>query len=708
MQDSTSMILDKICLHIFKDCGIAYIIIDNFEKITLCGGNFEDLNLPVPEKNTHISDSVIFMEGLLPLEVESMEFSCIKMPSGSSIDAFLFKIENGYALIMWDASKKDAFLSQTQQKYNELSLLIEKQKNCIIDFSDKNSLNKNDIVLEDLCRALNLTVFEMNDKGSFVLAGKTPLWVEKIPHLKKIFSECECREDNLSFMGNFINEVKSRWRKNNLETFNSGIWIEKDDKGRDFLLEATAVNVNKKKLLMISHDVCHPNKTQSIIQKGRELALDYHNLQRSGQELKSINDELELRVKERTKQLEKTNKQLAEELEERKKIEKQRQEISRQLRQSQKMEAIGTLTGGIAHDFNNILSGIIGFTELAMLDVQDDPQLKHKLANILRGSDRAKALIRQILTFSHADEYEKKPLKLKLVAEEALNLIRASVPSNIDIKKKLQSKGYILADMSQIHQVVMNLCTNAWYAMQEKGGTLVVELDDVDIKPGDLMSEYELNSGRYLVLTVKDTGCGIPPDVIEKIFDPYFTTKEQDKGTGLGLSVVHGIVKNCNGCIKVDSKMGEGSVFKVYFPAFEMQTKSETKESPMLFGNKETILFVDDEPFQTEMATLMLPKLGYNVVTCNDSVKALDMFLEGKEKFDLLVTDMVMPKMSGVTLAEKIYDIRPDIPVVLCSGGIDDWNPDVIKKCGIKEYLIKPVSMKDLAQAVKSALIKKA
>ncbi len=706
MHDSASLILKKICLHVFRDCAPVYFITDHLGKILKCDGNFSDLNMSEPEKESHIADVLIFMEGLLPLEDQSMELSCIKMPSGACVDAFVFKINTGYGVIIWDAAKKDAFLTQTQQEYNELSLLIEKQKNRIINFSDKKFQKGNNIALEDFCRALNLAVFKMNDKGHFVPMGKQPLWLKKISFFRDVFPKQAYEEDDFSFIGNFINEAKSRWAGNNFETFHSGIWIEKGDNDREFLFEATAVNINGKKILVISHDICHPTEKQSIIQKGRELAIDYHHLQRSGEKLELMRDELELIVKERTKSLEKLNKKLANELKERKKIEKDREKVAGQLRQSQKMEAIGTLAGGIAHDFNNILSGIIGFTELCRLDAQDNPDLNQKLAKILTASDRAKELIRQIMVFSHTNEYETKPLKLRLIVTEALNLVRASIPSNIDIKKQLKSDGYVLADLTQIHQVIINLCANAWYAMKETGGSLVVELSDIDIKPGDLEAEYKSMTGRYLLLTVKDTGCGIPPDILEKIFDPYFTTKDKGKGTGLGLSVVHGIVNRFNGCISVESQLGKGTAFKVYIPAFDRpgEGNNNVMDKPMPLGSNETILFVDDESLQTEMAELLLTKLGYNVVTSNDGIKALNIFLHEKDNFDLVITDMMMPKMSGMELAGEIIKIRPDMPIILCSGFNDDIPSNTENYVGIKQFLMKPIGLKELSHTIRKVL----
>ena len=707
MQDYTTLILEKICFQIFKDCALAYFMTDNLGIVVHWGGNFSGLNIPAPEKGDHISDIVIFMEGILPLKSKSMEFSCIKMPSKGCVDALLFKVDKGYGMIVWDATKKDEYLTQTQQKCNELSLLIEKQKNRITRLADKDIQKKDKGFFENLFQKLDLAVLKMNDQGHFVLIGTPPLWIKLIPQSNRILAGQAYKEDDFSFLGNFIQEVKSRWLKNRQESFKSGIWIEQGLADQELLFEATAMDIHGSKLLILAHNVCCPNEKQVIIQKGRDLALSYHSLERSSQRLKNIHVELELRVKERTTDLEEANLQLANELKKRKIAEKEREEVSRQLRQSQKMEAIGTLAGGIAHDFNNILSGIIGFTELSILEAQDGSKLKQQLEKVLQASDRATKLVQQVLTFSHATSYEKRPLKLKLIIAEVLNLLRASLPSFIDIEKSLQSNAYILADHTQIHQVIMNLCTNAWQAMKEKGGTLRIELDNIDINPEDLTDSCKSISGRHLVLTIKDTGCGMQSDVIERIFDPYFTTKGKDKGTGLGLSVVHGIITKCDGCITVKSQTDKGSTFKVYLPAFDTPDEAISTEEPIPLGNNETILFVDDESFQTEMAEMLLPRLGYRVVTSNDSIKALDIFLNKKETFDLVITDSTMPKMMGKTFAKKILEIKSDIPVILCSGYSDDIHPDTIKNIGIKKYLMKPIGMKDLAHAINDALQKK-
>ena len=703
MSEPIQLMLEKICLQVFKNRSLVYFITDNQGKILQWGGDPSGLNIIGPEKEDFISDRVLFMEGILPLEEPSMEFSCIQLSSDICVDALLFKMDEvGYGLIVWDATRKEQALAQIQQRQNEFSLSIEEQKKQMLSLADPGKNEKSRTSLEELFQALDFAVMEMNRQGHFVLIGTPPLWIKHIPQSEQMLLGLAYEEDVFSFLGNFIQEVKEQWSRKPRGSFKSGLWIEKDSAGQELFLDATAVDIHGRKLLIIS------NEKQSIIQKGRDLALQSDRLKRSGRKLKNLHDEMELRVQERTKDLEEANLKLANELKERKKLEKERMEVSKQLRQSQKMEAIGTLAGGIAHDFNNILSAIMGFSELSLMAAGDEPRLKSRLEKILHASGRAKDLVRQILAFSHQTEYEKKPIKLISIITEVLSLLRALLPSFIEIETNLKSDAHVLADQTQLHQVIMNLCTNAWHSMKEKGGTLSIELKEIEIKPDApvIVGSCQLMSGRYLVLTIKDTGCGIRPDVIEKIFDPYFTTKDKDKGTGLGLSVVHGIIANCNGHIAVNSQVGKGSEFKLYFPSFYALNKPEIIQESIPLGNGERILFVDDESLLTELAEQILNQLGYQVVTCNDSIKAYTLFSDAQENFDLVISDMIMPKMTGKTLAEKMIERNPNIPVILCSGYSDDIDPETIRESGITQYLMKPIGMLDLARAVKNALKK--
>ncbi len=569
MTEFQARILDTICAKAFKDTAIAYFIADDHGGILHWGGNLAQLKLSIPKEATRISDVLIFMEGILPLSEDEMEFSCITLPSGVCVDARLYRGKDTHELIIWDSSQKEAYLNAPLQAANELSLLIEKKKKVLAGLADQNPENNQRLFLEEFFLALNFGVLEMDNKGQFRLFGSPPPWIDFLPQADLLRSGMPLEEDHFSFLGNFIQEVKSRWERQDFASYNSGLWIEIDTQGEECLFEATTLTTQGKKLLIISNDACLPDEKQSIIQKGRDLALHYESVKRSGRKLRDMNDVLEFRVKERTRELEEVNKQLSFELVQRRKAEAARTEALEQLRQSQKMEAIGTLAGGIAHDFNNILSGIIGYTELSLAEARDGDGDGTKLQKILDAAYRARDLVKQILTFSHQTNQDKEPVMLTRVVNEVLGLIKGSLPGSVDIKSDLQSNAYILADPTQMHQVVMNLCTNAWQAMVDKGGTVSVVLAESEILDSDAVPK--LIPGRYLRLAIEDTGPGISPEIMEKIFDPYFTTKEE--GTGLGLSVVHGIVRKTGGLIIVDTEPSKGSLFKVYFPVWDLREK---------------------------------------------------------------------------------------------------------------------------------------
>jgi len=540
-----------------------------------------------------------------------------------------------------------------------------------------------------------------------VLIGTPPPWIDHILESGHILSGQAYKEDVFTFLGNFITEAKSRWSKNFQGSFKSGIWIEKDDKGQEILFEATAVDIDGKKLLIIVNDVLHPSEKQSIIQKGRSLALRYHNLKRADRKLKGMHDELELRVKERTKDLEEANLQLARELKERKKVEKESKEVSKQLRQSQKMEAIGTLAGGIAHDFNNILSGIFGYAQLVDMDIGRSGKAKQYISHVIKGTQRASTLVQQILTFSRQTEHEKQPCNISVIIREAINLLRASIPSTIEIKEHILSKEKIMADSTQIHQVVMNLCTNAYHAMADTGGG-VLEIKLQEIKISDENSIQPLNklAGEYLKLEVSDTGCGIDKELIEKIFDPYFSTKKKGEGTGLGLALVQGIVNDHNGFMEVDTQINRGSSFYIYLPIIEKTTAQGTlssKKPPLSKGN-ENLMIVDDEESIRSIFKDFMERNGYKVNAFENGLEALREFKKNPDYFDLVITDMTMPGITGDKLATELLEIRPDLLIILCTGYSTTMTEIKAAQIGIKKYIQKPITNFDLAVLVRELL----
>jgi len=379
--------------------------------------------------------------------------------------------------------------------------------------------------------------------------------------------------------------------------------------------------------------------------------------------------------------------------------------LQKALQQAQKMESIGTLAGGIAHDFNNILFPIIGMSELLMEDLPPD-SLQHKKAmNIFNAGQRGAELVKQILAFSRQQDIRKLPLRIQLLLKEVLKLSRSTIPANIEIKEDIQTGcGAVEANPTQVHQIIMNLITNAYHAVEPTGGEIIVQVKEVKLKSGDLPGSL-LKPGRYAVLTVSDTGCGIDSAVIDKIFEPYYTTKDKGKGTGLGLAVVYGIVKEHHGEIRVASEMGKGAAFDVYLPILEKTVQTvPVKACDKNFTGNERILLVDDESVIVQVEKQILERLGYQVTDADSSADALKVFQANPEIFDLVITDMNMPNMTGVQLAEKLLAIKPDIPIVLCTGFSEQINKERAEAIGIKGFLMKPVTRSEMAQMVRNVL----
>lgn len=382
----------------------------------------------------------------------------------------------------------------------------------------------------------------------------------------------------------------------------------------------------------------------------------------------------------------------------------EKRRLEEQLRQSQKLEAIGTLAGGIAHDFNNMLAVVMGNAELALDDLDADAGPKRNIEQIVKASRRARDLVKQILAFSRRTERGRKPLRLAPLIKETNVLLRGSLPSTIAINLELKADhDTVMAEPSQIQQVLMNLATNAAHAMR-KGGTLTVSLSSVTFGEGVPLPDPELAPGTYVKLTVRDTGRGMTDDVKRRIFEPFFTTKPSGQGTGMGLAVVYGIVKGHAGAITVESAPGKGSTFTVYLPHAHEQPEEETKERGRAPHGKGHILLVDDEPLVVEMTSLMLKGLGYDVTTAQNGAEALDMFRGRPDAFDLVMTDQTMPEMTGITLAEKILKERKGIPIVLFTGYSEAVSPEKAKAAGIREFVMKPVAKREIAQTIRRAL----
>ena len=389
----------------------------------------------------------------------------------------------------------------------------------------------------------------------------------------------------------------------------------------------------------------------------------------------------------------------------RKEAEVERVKLEKQLQQAQKMEAIGTLAGGIAHDFNNMLAVIIGYAEIVRDKVVEDGALHTDLDKILLAGDRAKDLVEQILAFSRQSKPERIYIRPQIIVKEAIMLLRSSIPTSIEITQDIVDvEGTIKADPIQIHQIVMNLCTNAYQAMEKSGGTLHIGLGRVELSAKEIQHEPSLLPGYYVQLTVSDTGTGIDPAIQERIFDPFFTTKEVNKGTGMGLSTIHGIVKSHDGMISCKGIDGYETTFRVLFPETMRLSEEKIETESTLQGGVERILFVDDESLVVTMGKQLLEQFGYSVSAFTSSNEAFEVFKSDPEQFDLVITDQTMPGMTGADLAQKILDIRPNFPVIICTGHSSTFSKEKAMAMGVCGYVMKPMSKKDIAPLIRQVL----
>lgn len=390
---------------------------------------------------------------------------------------------------------------------------------------------------------------------------------------------------------------------------------------------------------------------------------------------------------------------------EQKRMDDERRKLQEQLFKVQKMESIGALAGGIAHDFNNILSAVIGYSEIAWEQAGDARAVRESLKEVLQASRRAKDLVAQILAFSRQVEQEFAPVQIQLIVKEVCKLLRATLPSNITIETDIQSFASVMAEAGQIHQILMNLCTNAYQAMNDTGGVLTLKLNEIELGQLPKARYSDLKPGKYLELIVQDSGCGMDEATMNRIFDPYFSTKNPDEGTGLGLSVVFGIVKAHGGIIDVDSTVNHGSTFRILLPTMKKAARHATDDylASAESGN-ERILFVDDELLLVKMAKQTLESLGYHVQTKTNSVEALESFQTSPDDYDLIITDMMMPHMTGDHLASEIWKIRPDVPMIICTGFSERIDQKEARDLGFKAFVRKPWRKAEMAGAIRMAL----
>ena len=407
-------------------------------------------------------------------------------------------------------------------------------------------------------------------------------------------------------------------------------------------------------------------------------------------------------------QLQEKNKEQKSVLEALKQAEAEKRILQEQLRQLQKMGAIGKQTEGIVHDFNNIMTVIIGYTDLTLDLVPEGSIAKKNLKRVMAASNRAKEMAKQILTFSRKGDNDPKPLWLNEEVGEALKLIRSTMPANIKLREDIvRTSNPVMVDKYELQQIIMNLCSNANHAMREKGGVLTVSLREVRLEP-DAIDGIYLRPGYYSHLTISDTGHGIDPAILPRIFDPYFTTKRKDEGVGIGLDMVHRIIKSYRGDITVYSEPGKGTTFHIFLPGIRQEEKRHnTDVEKSKSGAGERILFVDDDPGVAAMGERLLEKLGYRVEVSTQSHEAFEAFHKAPHRFDIVVSDYIMPDMTGLQLARKIKEIRADIPIIMCTGFSESINKSNFKSLGIDGFFMKPIVIKQLAQLVRKLLDEK-
>jgi len=386
----------------------------------------------------------------------------------------------------------------------------------------------------------------------------------------------------------------------------------------------------------------------------------------------------------------------------------ERKRLEKDLIQAHKMEAIGTLAGGIAHDFNNILTSLLGYTQLILNDVQKGTDIEQDLNEVYRAGLRAKELVRQILTFARKSEDETMSLRLDLVVKEVIKFIRSSIPANIKIKDTVFSKSKVMANATQIYQVVMNLCTNAGHAMAAEGGVLEITLKDTDIDGSQIKNLRDATPGKYIELIVSDTGPGIPSAIMDRIFEPYFTTKTPEEGTGMGLAMVQGIVKEAKGMVTVESKINQGTTFRIFFPVTDEEKHSSPSIPDILVQGQGHVLLVDDEIVITKLGKRTLERYGYQVTTANNPINALAMFSKTPDSFDVVVTDLTMPDMKGDRLIKEIQTIRSGTPCVLCTGYSKEIDRAAESIDGLKAILIKPINQNEFISTIQHLLNKEA
>ena len=607
------------------------------------------------------------------------------------VDVHLVSSAPGALLLLLDVSEAVRRETELLQQANELALI-------------KRSPALPDAEFRTLFSALNLLAARLVEGDRLVPLGDLPAWGGRfVPLLDDPTADWE-EDRSLAFLGAFMHDANEFWALGEPGNIRSGVWVDDDLDGTEFLYEATAACTSTQRVLLLSRIDSASAEKQAIIQTGRELALSHRDLARDRSQLERDNNRLEKRVRGRTEDLEQINQRLEAALKRRAELEDERATIIDRAQQSQRIEALGTLAGGIAHDFNNVLAAVLGFAELGLLPETSHEAKQGYFQSIEEAAIRAQDLVRQILVMTRRTQTDARIIQVGDIVDEVERLMRATLASNIDIDAELITNPAVSAAPTEMHQILMNLCTNAGYAMRSNGGSLRLTVDELEVTDRMVDQFPDLSPGQYAVIEVRDTGEGMSTDTLPRIFTPFFTTKGAGEGTGIGLSVVQGIVTNAGGAVLAWSDPGEGSVFKVFWPVAEASPAGTSGDADRPIVGSERILFVDDEPMQAEIARQMLGKLGYQVTALTSSKEALVRFADSPMDYDLVITDLAMPELSGEVLVREILAARADLPVIVLSGDLAANAQSVLEDVGAERCLLKPVRWREIAETIRELL----
>ncbi|MEM8769265.1 MAG: ATP-binding protein [Pseudomonadota bacterium] len=681
---------DYVAAQVLDESLAAYAELDPEGRILSTGGELRLFGPAELVAGTPLAEIAAFTAGLTVAPNEVLVMPRVAIYEDIWADVHVFPVSGGFGLLLRDVSDTARQYAELVQQANEVALVRR-------DLSTRRPVD-----VLGLFRALD-TLLARRQDGRFIPVGRLPDWGGRFVPLLDAPMRSWDDDVGLAYLASFLEDARPLWDEAKPGRLGSSLWIDQALDGTEFVYEATAVRTEEDALLLVTREDASTFDKQFLIQTGRELALQHRNLDRRSERLEEDRQDLEARVRARTRALETANQRLEDALRRRAELEDERASIIEQAEQSQRMEALGTLAGGIAHDFNNVLAAVLGYSELGVDPKASEASRQRYFEAIIEASLRAQELVRQILVMTRRTEVETSDVNVRAILEEVQRLMRATLSSAIDIRMDILGDPIVEANSTELHQIVMNLCTNAGQAMLD-GGVLQLTLAEVSVGPEDAAYHPSLAAGRYARIEVRDSGEGIAPDVLPKIFTPFFTTKAAREGTGIGLSVVQGIVSSAGGFVDVSSDEGLGSCFTVYWPVVDEAAGSLGGDPVASYGGSECVLFVDDEPMQVEIARQMLGRLGYEIVACTSSTEALEKFLHAPDDFDLVITDLAMPELNGEALLRRVLQERPSVPVLVLSGDLDADKDRRLSDLGVRAYLTKPVRWQRIAEVMRSIL----